>query len=71
MTAEQIVNMALSYIGKPKAWLANELGQSSQAFGQRLKCGKFSPEEWSAIAQKLGAESHVIRLVFPDGTEIK
>lgn len=52
-----------------EAELARKLGTTSQAFGQRMKTGKFSYTELCTIADALGAE-FVRYFKFPDGTEI-
>lgn len=52
-----------------EAELARKMGTTSQAFGQRIKTGKFSSADLDAIASALGAE-FVCYFKFPDGTEI-
>lgn len=45
------------------------LGKSSQAFGQRMKTGKFTTTELEQIAEALGCK-FVQYFEFPDGTRI-
>lgn len=45
------------------------LGKSSQAFGQRMKTGKFTTAELEQIAEAMGAK-YVCYFEFPDGTRI-
>ena len=52
-----------------EAELARRLGTTSQAFGQRLKTGKFKSKELEDIATALGCEV-VVEFRFPDGTII-
>lgn len=52
-----------------EAELARRLGTTSQAFGQRLKTGKFKSKELEDIAAALGCEV-VLEFRFPDGTII-
>lgn len=69
MDISKKIKMAESYSGISEAELARRLGTSSQAFGQRMKTGKFSTEDLNRIAAALGAEV-ICKFVFPDGTEI-
>lgn len=65
MTAQQIIKMALAYKGQSEAELARKLGWSPQLLNKRLKTGKFSLNEWDAIAAALGAE-FACSINFPD-----
>ena len=55
MTISQKIKMALAYKGMSEAELARVVGSSPSAFNQRMKTGKFSPEEMEKIADALGA----------------
>ncbi|HCS73039.1 MAG TPA: XRE family transcriptional regulator [Clostridiales bacterium] len=63
------IRLAETYAKISEAELARRLGTTSQAFGQRMKTGKFSSEELVKIAEALGAE-FVFTFHFPDGTKI-
>lgn len=63
------IKLAETYAKVSEADLARRLGKSPQAFGQRMKTGKFSSEDLEEIAAALGAQIKVA-FVFPDGTEI-
>lgn len=63
------IKLAETYARISEADLARRLGKTPQAFGQRMKTGKFSSEDLERIAAALGAEIHVV-FRFPDGTEI-
>lgn len=63
------IKLAETYAKMSEAEVARKLGTSSQAFGQRLKTGKFTSAELDRIADALGAE-FVCCFRFPDGTEI-
>ena len=63
------IKMAEAYANISEAELARRLEKTSQAFGQRLKTGKFKSEELEEIAAALGCEV-VIEFRFPDGTTI-
>ena len=63
------IKMAESYANVREAELARRLGKSSQAFGQRVRTGKFTYAELEAIAAALGAE-FICKFRFPDGTEV-
>lgn len=69
MTITQKIKQALTYKNMSAAQLARVLGVSSQAFGQRLKTGKFTSEELERIAAALGGV-YVFGFEFPDGTKI-
>lgn len=56
MDIVKAIKMALAYAGISEAELARRLGTSSQAFGQRMKTGKFSSEDLNRIAMALDAE---------------
>lgn len=63
------IKLAETYAKISEAELARRLKTTSQAFGQRLRTGKFSSGELSKIAEALGAEFEC-KFRFPDGTEI-
>ena len=63
------IKLAETYAGVSEAELARRLGTTSQAFGQRMKTGKFKSEDLDAIAAALGCEIS-IEFRFPDGTII-
>ena len=63
------IKLAETYANISEAELSRRIGTTSQAFGQRIKTGKFSSADLEKIAQSLGAE-FVCKFVFPDGTEI-
>ena len=69
MDISKMIKVAEAYAGISEAELSRRLGTSAQAFGQRMKNGKFSTAELEAIAEALGAE-YVFHFKFPDGTEI-
>lgn len=69
MTAKQLVDMAVAYCGITNAELARRLGWSPQLLNKRLNTGKFTLDEWRAIAEAMGAQSRII-FSFSDGTEI-
>ena len=62
--------MALAYAGNvTKKDIADRLGVTPSAFGQRLKTGKFTQEELEIIASVLNAE-YISYFKFQDGKEI-
>lgn len=63
------IKLAETYARISEADLARRLGKTPQAFGQRMKTGKFSSQDLEDIAAALGAEIRVT-FRFPDGTEI-
>ncbi|MCH5210431.1 MAG: XRE family transcriptional regulator [Oscillospiraceae bacterium] len=63
------IKLAESYAKISESELSRRIGTTSQAFGQRLKTGKFSSSDLDKIAKALGAE-FVCSFKFPDGTEI-
>lgn len=63
------IKLAETYAKVSEADLARRLGKTPQAFGQRMKTGKFSSADLEAIANALGAEVKV-SFIFPDGAEI-
>ncbi len=63
------IKLAETYANISEAELSRRIGTTSQAFGQRIKTGKFSSADLEKIAQALGAE-FVCKFVFPDKTEI-
>lgn len=69
MNIPKKIKLATAYAGISEAELARRVGSSSQAFGQRMKTGKFSSAELDKIAEALGAE-FVCAFKFPNGDEI-
>lgn len=69
MDISKKIKLAEAYAGMKEAELSRKLGTSSQAFGQRMKTGKFTSAELENIAAALGAE-YVCYFKFPDGTQI-
>lgn len=63
------IKLAETYAKISEAELARRLGTTSQAFGQRLKTGKFTSAELEKIADALGAKFSCC-FEFPDGTDI-
>lgn len=63
------IKLAEAYAGVKEAELARRLDTSSQAFGQRMKTGRFNSADLENIASALGAE-FVCYFKFPDGTQI-
>ena len=63
------IRMAEAYANISEAELSRRIGTTSQAFGQRMKTGKFSSEDLENIGTALGAEI-VVEIRFPDGTVI-
>lgn len=63
------IRLAETYAKISEAELARRLGTTSQAFGQRMKTGKFSSAELDQIAEALGAK-FTFSFCFTDGTEI-
>ena len=69
MDISKKIKLAIAYAGISEAELARRIGTSSQAFGQRLKTGKFSTDELNTIATALGA-NYYCGFKFEDGTDI-
>lgn len=69
MDISKKIKMAEAYASVKEAELARRIGTSAQAFGQRMKTGKFSSADLDKIAEALGAE-FVCYFKFPDGTEV-
>lgn len=63
------IKLATTYAKISEAELARRIGTTSQAFGQRLKTGKFSSQELEKIAYALGAKFSC-EFEFKDGTKI-
>ena len=63
------IKMAEAYACVKEAELARRLDTSAQAFGQRMKTGRFNSADLENIASALGAE-FVCYFKFPDGTQI-
>lgn len=69
-TIQQKIDMALAYNGTvTKKDIADKLGVTPSAFGQRLKTGKFTQSELEIIASVLDAE-YIAVFKFKDGKEI-
>ena len=60
------IKLAETYAKISEAELARRLGTTSQAFGQRMKTGKWSDDDLNRIAAALGCEI-VVEFRFPDG----
>lgn len=69
MTAKQVIEMKLAYMGISNSELARRLEWSPQLLNKRLNTGKFTVEEWEQIAEALECKAR-ITFVLPDGTEI-
>lgn len=69
MTARQVVEMGLAYVGMTNSDLARRLAWSPQLLNKRLNTGKFTVDEWEAIGAAIGAETKIV-FRFPDGKEI-
>lgn len=63
------IRLAETYARISEAELSRRLGTTSQAFGQRMKTGKWSSEDLEKIAAAIGCEI-VVEFRFPDGTTI-
>ena len=63
------IKLAETYAKISEAELARRIGTTSQAFGQRMKTGKFKSSDLEEIAAALGCEV-VVEFRFPDGTVI-
>lgn len=63
------IKLAEVYADISEAELARRIGTTSQAFGQRMKTGKFSSADLEKIADALGAE-FCCSFKFPDGEEV-
>ena len=63
------IKMAETYAGMSEAEVARKLGKTSQAFGQRIKTGKFTSSELEQIAEAMGAK-FVCYFEFPDGEKV-
>jgi predicted ArsR family transcriptional regulator len=71
ITIQQKIDMALAYSGSiTKKDIADKLGVTPSAFGQRLKTGKFTQQELETIAAILGCK-YFSGFEFPDGLTIK
>ena len=69
MDISKKIKLAVAYTGISEAELSRRLGMSPQAFGQRLKTGKFSSDDLDRIAEALGARYDCF-FEFPDGQKI-
>lgn len=70
LSIQQKIEMACTIAGITKTELGKRIGLSQSAFSQRLKTGKFSDEDFEAMAKALGAK-YFSGFLFSDGTEIK
>lgn len=62
--------MACSIAGVNQAELAKRLNTSAPAWNKRLKTGKFSDEDFQAIAMALGCE-YKSGFYFSDGNKVE
>lgn len=70
ITIQQKIDMALAYSKNiTKKDIAEKLGVTPSAFGQRLKTGKFTQDELETIASVFDAE-YISYFKFKDGTKI-
>ena len=69
MNVKQIIDLGTAYAGINNSELARRLGWTPQILSNRMKTGKFSVQEWEAIAKALGAELR-LGFKFPDGKEL-
>lgn len=69
MDMTQKIKMAEKYAGISESELARKLGKTPQAFGQRVRTGKFSVPELEDIAKALGGE-FVFYFQFPNGDKV-
>lgn len=69
MDTSKQVRAAIAYGGKTSATVAQALGVTRQAFGQRLAAGTLRPSDLEQVAQAIGAE-YISVFRFPDGKEI-
>lgn len=63
------IKLAEAYAKISESELARRLNTSPQAFGQRMKTGRFTSSELEQVAEALGAE-FVFSFRFPNGDEI-
>ncbi len=63
------IKLAETYANMSEAEVARKLGKSPQAFGQRVRTGKFTSQELEEIAWAMGAK-FVCHFEFPDGEKI-
>ncbi len=63
------LKMAEARAGISESELARRLETSPQALNQRLKTGRFTPDDLERIAEALDAEL-VFKFRWPDGTEV-
>ena len=63
------IKMAEAYSKVSESEIARKLGKSPQAFGQRVKTGKYSFDELEAIAEAMGAK-FICYFEFPNGDKI-
>lgn len=70
ITIQQKIEIACSICGITQAELAKRIGSSPQAFGQRLKTGKFSDDDFNNIAKALGC-TYKSGFYFSDGNKVE
>lgn len=63
------IKLAEVYAGLSETEVAKRLEKTPQAFGQRVRTGKFTSQELEEIAGALGAK-FVCYFEFPDGEKI-
>ena len=63
------IKMAEAYAGISEAELSRRLNTTAQAFGQRMKTGRFTSADLDKIAAAMGAE-FICCFRVPDGTEV-
>lgn len=69
ITVRDQIKAACDVAGISATELGKRMGMSQQNFSKRLRVGKFSKEEYSQMAEILGAK-FIFRFEFPDGTRI-
>lgn len=69
MDISKKIKLAETYANMSEAEVARKLGKSSQAFGQRVRTGKFTSQDLEEIAWAMGAK-FVCYFEFPDGEKI-
>ena len=70
ITIQQKIKMACVVAEITVTELGQRIGLSQSAFSQRMKTGKFSDDDFEAMAKVLNAE-YFSGFKFKDGTEVK